>query len=397
MPKVRIVRWVLGATVAAIAVTGFALLFAPRPVEVETRPVARGPIAETVSDQGYAKVREAYVVAAPASGRLERINLKVGDRVIAGRTVVATIVPAGADLLDLRARAQAEAAVSAAEAAVAAAAAQQAQISAEAQKSRTDLQRARRLFEQGFVAAQALDAAEAQARASDAAERAAAAQLSVRRSELAASRSALLSPEARGGAGVTVRSPASGYVTRVLEESERTVSRGVPLVEIGDGAQLEAAIEFLTQDAVRIREGMRAEVYDWGGAGALSAVVRRVEPQGFTKVSALGVEEQRVLVLLRLTANPTAWSRLGPGYRLWGRVELRRADNAVKAPIGALVRDRGQWAVYRVADGRARLARVQVAAITDEDVEILGGIAAGDRVVNFPSDKVRDGVRVRER
>ncbi|HEY0650508.1 efflux RND transporter periplasmic adaptor subunit, partial [Phenylobacterium sp.] len=233
--------------------------------------------------------------------------------------------------------------------------------------------------------------------AARAAVRAAAALLGVRRSELAAARSALLGPEAGGGRAVPVTAPASGYVTRVLQESERNVPMGAPLVEIGDQSGLEAAIEFLTQDAVRIREGMRAEVFDWGGEGTIPAVVRRVEPQGFTKVSALGVEEQRVLVLLQFEGRPDRWSRIGPGYRLWGRVFLRQEGRAVKAPLGALVRADGGWAVYRIADGRARQTPVMVGAMTDREAEIRKGLSGGERLVVFPSDKVVDGVHVRER
>lgn len=397
MAKTKWARWAIGAALLGLVATALVMLFAPRPVEAEVAAVTRGPIDESVADQGFARVREAYVVAAPVSGRLQRVALHVGDRVTAGQTIVAHIWPASADLLDPRARAQAQAAVAAAQAAVSAAAAQQDQLSAEARKADNDLARTRTLAERGFAASQALDSAEAGARAARAAVRAAAAQLIVRRSELAAARSALLGPDAADGRAVPVTSPASGYVTRVLQESERTVAMGAPLVEIGDQSGLEAAIEFLTQDAVRVREGMPAEIFDWGGEGIIPAIVRRVEPQGFTKVSALGVEEQRVLVLLQFTGDPARWSRLGPGYRVWGRVVLRREVNAVKAPVGALVREGRGWAVFRVVGGRARLSPVTVGAMTDDEAEIRKGLQAGERVVVFPSDKVRDGVGIRER
>ncbi|WP_334165213.1 efflux RND transporter periplasmic adaptor subunit [Phenylobacterium sp.] len=397
MPKIKWARWILiGAAALAVAVT-VGLLMAPRPVAVDVAQVVTGPLAETVADQGFARVREAYVVAAPVSGRLERIDLHVGDRVAAGSTVVARIRPASADLLDPRARAQATAAVAAAQAAVAAAAAQQDQLAAEARQADVEVGRIRQLSERGFAARQTLDAADARARAARAAVRAASAQLAVRRSELAAARSALMGPEAQGAETVAVTAPASGYVTRVLQESERTVAMGAPLVEIGDQDGLEAAIEFLSQDAVRIREGMAAEIYDWGGDGTIPAVVRRVEPQGFTKVSALGVEEQRALVMLQFTGAPEKWTRLGPGYRVWGRVFLRREPKALKAPLGALVRAQDRWAVYRIMDGRIRLVPVTVGALTDDEAEIRSGLKAGDRVVIFPSDKVADGVRVKVR
>ncbi|WP_293677416.1 efflux RND transporter periplasmic adaptor subunit [uncultured Phenylobacterium sp.] len=397
MAKLKWARWGLGAAATTVVAVMLGLLLAPRPVDVDVETVRIGAIADSVADQGVARVREAYIVAAPVSGRLQRVDLHVGDRVAAGSTLVARIRPASADLLDPRSRAQAQAAIAAAQAAVAAAAAEQDRFAAEARKADADLARVRTLAAKGFAARQALDAAEAQARAARAAVRSAAAQFGVRRSELAAAGSALLGPEAQDGRAVPVPSPASGYVTRVLQESERTVAMGAPLVEIADQSGLEAAIEFLTQDAVRIREGMHAELYDWGGQGSIPAIVRRVEPQGFTKVSALGVEEQRVLVLLQFEGSPVSWSRIGPGYRVWGRVFLRQEAKAVKAPLGALVRADGGWAVFRIGEGRARLTPVAVGAMTDREAEIRSGLKGGDRVIVFPSDKVVDGVRVRAR
>jgi HlyD family secretion protein len=206
-----------------------------------------------------------------------------------------------------------------------------------------------------------------------------------------------MGPGPASGPAVAVRVPAGGSVTRVLEPSERTVLAGTPLIEVSDDRALEAVVEFLSQDAARIREGMAAEVYDWGGPGVLPARVRRIEPQGFTKVSALGVEEQRVFVWLTITAPPRDWATLGPGYRIWGRVYLRREAQALKVPLGALQRHAGGWAVFRIAGGRARLVPVTIGAITDKEAEVRGGLAAGDQVVLFPPDTVHDGVAVKAR
>lgn len=397
MSRIKWLRWGLGLAVVAVAVVVLGLLLAPRPVPVDTDLVRTGPIADSVADQGTTRVREAYVVSAPVSGRLERLDLHVGDRIVAGRTIVARIRPASAELLDPRARAQAQAAVAAAVAAVASSQAQGDQLAAEARRARLDLDRTRSLSAKGFASTQALDAAETQSRMSEAGVRAAAAQLAVRRSELTVARAALIGPEAATGGVVSATSPASGYITRVLQESERTVTAGAPLVEVSDQSGLEAAIEFLSQDAVRLREGMTAEVFDWGGGAPIPAIVRRVEPQGFTKISALGVEEQRVLVLLQLTGDRRAWATLGPGYRLWGRVFLRQEADALKAPLGALVRKDGRWAVFLVSDGRAQLTLIEVGALTDREVEVRKGLKAGDRIVVFPSDKVDDGVQVAAR
>lgn len=390
-------RWALGLAAVGGVAAALALMFAPRPVAVDVGVVARGPIAETVADQGYAQVRDAYLVSAPVAGRLERITLRVGDRVVAGSTPVAKIRPASAELLDPRARARAEALVAVAGAAAVAAEAQQEQLSARARQAQRDAVRQRELFDAQVASRQAMETAQAEAATSAAAARAAGAQLQVRRSELAVARAALLGPEAEGAGVVNVTSPASGHVTRVVEQSERIVQLGAPLVEVSDQSGLEAAIEFLSQDAARIREGMPAEVFDWGGPGVLPAVVRRVEPQAFTKVSALGVEEQRVRVLLQLTGQSSSWTGLAPGYRVWGRVILRRAADASKVPLGALVRQDGDWAAFRIERGRARLTKVRVGAMTDREAEVTAGLSPGDRVVVFPSDRVRDGARVKAR
>lgn len=395
--KINWARAGFAATAGLALAVVVGMLIAPRPVTVDAELVRTGPIAESVADQGYARVREAYVVSAPVLGRLERIELQVGDRVIAGKTVVARIRPLSVGLLDPRAEAQAEAALSAATAAGLAADAEVERLLAEARKADADLGRVRTLAEKGFASAQALQDAETAARARHAAVRSATAQLAVRRAETALARAALLGPEASGVQAIGVTSPASGFVTRVLQESERSVATGAPLVEVSDKEGLEAAIEFLSQDAVRIREGMVAEVYDWGGPSVLRAVVRRVEPQGFTKTSALGVEEQRVLVMLQLTDDPARWAALGPGYRVWGRVILRREANAIKAPLGALVREHGRWAVFRVIKGRARLTPIEVGALSDREAEVRSGVRPGDLVIVFPSDKVKDGARVTPR
>ncbi len=393
--KTRIRRLSLIAMAAALAGL-LTWLYLPRAAPVETAQATVGPIAETVSDQGATQIRDPYVVSAPAAGRLTRIALEVGDVVKAGQTVVAELRPAPADPLDPRARGRALAAVAAAQAGIASAEAQVGRLAAEAARARSELARLQPLAEKGFASAQALELAQTARRTADQAVRAAEAETRARRAEAEAARAALIGPDAAGVGLMAVKAPVSGYVTRVLQRSERTVAGGTPLVEIGDRSGLEADIEFLSQDAVRIREGMEAEIYDWGGPLPLAAVVRRVEPQGFTKVSALGIEEQRVIVRLTLK-EPGAAARLGPAYRVWGRVILRRAPRALKVPVGALVRDQGRWAVFRVEDGRARLRPLEVGAMTDQEAEVRGGLSAGDRVVVFPSDRIADGRRVADR
>jgi HlyD family secretion protein len=391
------IRWLLIATLAISAAGVLVFLFWPRPTDVDTAVVTLGPIADVVADQGVARVRQAYVVAAPVNGRLERLPLEVGDRVVANVTAVACIRPAAPEFLDSRSRAQAEAAVHAAESTLASATAQRDRLEADATRVQDQLRRTSELARQGVVAPQALDDAEADAAAATHARRAADADILTRRSNLAAARLALITPRAGAAQAITVTSPASGVVTRVLQQSERTVTSGTPLVEIGDTSGLEAAIEFLSQEAVKISPGQRAEIYNWGGPADIPAEVRVVEPQGFTKISALGVEEQRTLVLLQFAAPPAAWKGLAPGYRVWGRVYLRECPSAVLAPLGALIRDSGHWAAYRVEHGRARLRVLQVGTLTDRTAEVLAGVDPGDVLITYPSDQVRDGLRVKPR
>jgi HlyD family secretion protein len=319
----------------------------------------------------------------------------VGDAVVADHTVVARLRPASAAFLDPRDRARAQAVIAAAGSALASAQAQRSRLAAEGLRTRLEFERQSSLARQGFAAPQAVDNAKAAADAAREAVRAADSDVRARGADLVAAKSMLTGPEAAGEGLVAVTSPTSGVVTRLLQQSERDVAAGTPVVEVGATTGLEAQIEFLSQDAVKIRPGQRAEIYDWGGPGVIPAQVRLVEPQGFLKISALGVEEQRALVMLQFTGPPSSWGALAPGYRVWGRVYLRHTPSAVLAPIGTLVRDRGGWAVFRIEHGRARLRPVRVGALTDQDAEVLSGLSTGDQLIEFPSDQVRDGARVR--
>lgn len=391
------IRWSVIGAFGAIAVGLLGVLFRPRPIDVETALVRVGPIAETVADQGTARVRRAYIVSSPVAGRLERVALEIGDRVTANQTIVARVRPAAPELLDPRKRAEAQFAVQAARAALESAIAQRDRLVAEAVRTREQLRRVAELAKQRVIAAQELATAQADADQASNAEKAAEADIQTRRANVASAESALASPPAVASQVITVTSPASGVLTHLVQQSERTVAAGAQLVEIGDTDALEAAIEFLSQDAVKIRPGQRADIYNWGGPADIPAVVRRVEPQGFTKVSALGVEEQRTLVILQFAAPSTTWAALAPGYRVWGRVSVRQVPSAVLVPLGALVRDSGNWAVYRVEQQRAHLRPVQVGILTDRDVEILSGVNSGDAVIMYPSDLVQDGLRVHPR
>jgi HlyD family secretion protein len=397
MAKRPPIRWIAltGMAIGAAVLLGF--LFAPRPLVVDTALVRVGPIAETVADQGTARVRQSYVVSAPIGGRLERLPVEVGDRVDAGKTVVARIRPIASEFLSARAQAQAKAAVNQARSAMAAAISDRERLQVEAARTKRDLERSVALMDKGFESRQALDNARAAADAARTAVSTADAQIRARRADLESALSVLTGPEASTPQIIDVTSPASGVVTQLLQQSARSLLAGTQLVEVGDVKGLEAQIEFLSQDAVRIRPGMRAEIYNWGGAKPIPAEVRLVEPHGYLKISALGVEEQRALVMLQFTGPPSDSAGLAPGYRVWGRVFLRREASAILAPLGALVRDRGGWAVYRIEAGRARLRPIKVGALTDQDAEVVSGLSARDRLVVFPSDEVHDGASVRSR
>ncbi len=394
-PRKTLMRWSLVGGVG-LAVVLIVLMFLRAPaIPVEAAQVVRGPIDEAVADQGQARVRRAYVVAAPIEGRVERLPVEVGDPVVAGQTVVARLLPSPNAVLDPRARAQAQAAVDDARSALAAAVAQSQAAADEAVRAASQNARTAPLGPSGIVSRQQAEDVRAAADKAQRALQAADAAVRQRAADLASAQAALAGPTSPAGAVLQITSPASGYVTHLLQQSERIVPAGTPLVEVSDRNGLEAAIEFLSQDAVKLHAGDAAELYDWGGARPVPARVRLIEPQGYTKVSALGVEEQRDLVILQLEGDPAGWSGLQPGFRVWGRVFLRRLKAAVLVPTGALVRQGAGWAVFRIEGGKARLRPVKIDVITDEAAEVTGGLAPGDRVVNFPADTIKDGVKVK--
>lgn len=388
-------RVLLGLLLLAVAVAIFFALREPA-VEVELAEVRRGPLAVTVDDLGETRVRDLYVVSAPITGQLQRVPLKPGDAVVPGATVLARILPVQPDPLDARSYAQALAGVRAASAQLGAARARIAD--AQAQQIFADREHARiaQLAARGFAARARLDAAVAardRSRAIAAEARQAADAASA---DLAAARAALTqaSVQPSGARAVAVTSPVRGFVLSVPQESERVVAAGTPLVELGDPARLEIVTDLLSADAVRVAPGAPVLIEDWGGERPLRARVRLIEPFGFTKISALGVEEQRVNVVIDFVEPRAAWQRLGHGYRATVRIRLWSAADVLKLPVSALVRDGDRWSVFTVdAGGRARRRRVELGPMNDREAVVLNGLAAGDRVIVHPGDRVEDGVR----
>ncbi len=390
----RIVIWgVLAAAVGA----GIVYSFRPRPVAVDVATVARGMLRVTIDDDGETRVRHVYTLQAPLTGDLDRITADPGDPVTAGRTVLARIVPAPPSMLDTRTMAEREAAVGAAVAAKAQAAAERDRAETTLVFARTERDRARRLLPRRAISQREADDAERAFRAAEAGLAAARAALELRDQELAAARARLLPRDAArraapAGEVVRVTAPVSGVVLRVIRRSAGIVAAGAALLDIGDPHQLEIVIDPLSEDAVRMRQGEAAIVTGWGGPD-LHAVIRRIDPVGRMEVSALGIEEQRVDVVLDLTDPPARWQALGDGYRVDVHVITFQGD-VLRVPLGALVRMGDGWAVYVDDRGVARRRAVTVGARGGLEAEIRAGLAPGQRVVLYPGERIRDGTRI---
>jgi len=388
------------AVIAVLVAAVLVYAFLPQPVPADLAEVSRGALRVTVDDEGRTRVKEVYVVSAPVAGRVLRIDRHVGDQVKAGETVLATIQPTAPTFLDLRGKRQAEAAVHAAEAALQLSEAELARAQAELEYARSDLARARKLASGDTISPKALDNAKRNFKTSEAAVAAAEATLRVKSFDLETARASLIEPGSEVAAGggenccVSVRAPVDGCVLRLVQESEAVIAAGAPLVEIGDPRDLEVVVDLLSRDAVRIREGAEVAIDEWGGAAAVEGRVRRIEPTGFTKVSALGIEEQRVNVIIDFTDPPARWESLGHGYRVEAHIVVWQSEDALKVPVSALFRQEEDWAVFVVAEARARLRRVAIGHRNSLAAEVLDGLAEGERVVLYPSDRISDGVAV---
>lgn len=413
---------------AAVVILLAALAFRPTALVVETAVVEHGELRTTIEAEAITRVRDRYRIVAPVSGRLERLTLHEGDEVRAG-DVVARILPLP---LDPRAAIQANARLAMAEAMLAGAEARADQAARRLEQARRTAERIRSVAEAGGVSREQREHAELDLANAEREHDAARANVRAATGEVVAARAALLDVEpdaSRDRATAEVRAPAAGTVLRIHDRSERIVAAGAPILELGDLASLEVVIDVLSTDAVRIRPGAPILLDHWGGGPPLEARVIRVEPAAFTRVSALGVEEQRVNVIGEFVgfaaAAPRAGgdegapgtqpvpresshsphpaeeappppSTLGDGYRADARIVIDAADDALKAPASALFRSGQDWSVFVLENGRARLRVIEVGRRGSTEVEILHGLEAGERVVLYPSDQVTDGAKVRE-
>jgi len=384
------------AALIVLIVAG-AIYFATRApgIDVEIGRVTRGPLAVTVDDLAETRVRDLYMVSAPTTGELLRVPLKPGARVIAGQTLLARVRPLQPGPLDARSVAQIEANVATLQAQAAAAAAQVESARAGVALSQRQLDRISALQQRGFATQATLDQAQAERDQAKAGWRAADQAAQAARAAVHAAGAGLMTDGGTGRGLVDVRSPVSGFVLTVPQESMRVVTAGTPLLAVGDPAQLEMVTDLLSSDAVQVRPGAEVSIEDWGGDHPLKGRVRLVEPFGFLKVSALGVEEQRVNVVIDLAEPRAAWARLGHGFRATVRITTWSAAHVLRVPVGALFRSGDAWQVFRVSsDWRARTVTVKVGRMNAEMAELVSGLSEGDLVILHPGDRVAAGRRV---
>jgi HlyD family secretion protein len=384
---------ILFAALAVAALAAAAMW--PEPVEVDTVLVERGAMRVTVDEDGETRVRDRFVIAAPVTGHLQRIELEAGDPVVRDVTVVARIAPTDAPLLDARSRVELERAAEAARQVVGQARAERDRAAAARDRAAGTARRYADLVTAGAVSRE--DADNAQTALTTSTRTAQAAEFAVRRAEqeLQLAEARLMRPPNRGRL-IEVRSPVNGVVLKQHQESERVVAAGEALVDVGDPSSLEVVADLLSTDAVRVRPGDSVAIERWGGGAPLAARVQRVEPSGFLKISALGVEEQRVNVVVELDPS-AAGCGLGDGYRVEARIVVWEAADAVTVPVGSLFRRGDGWAVF-VADGnRARLRPIEIGERNNEVAQVAGGVAAGEDVILHPPDTLEDGARIRRR
>jgi HlyD family secretion protein len=391
-------------------VVGLAWFAWPSPIPVDLATVSKGPMEVTVDDEGKTSVRHIYTVSAPIAGRVLRIShpfgeqgisVHVGDQVKAAETVVAVMQPTAPSFLDVRSREELQAMLTAADAAVVLSEAEVRRIEAALDFSRSDVRRAEALTRTNSIPERTLEKARLDVATNEAALASAKAQHDVRRSERAVVAARLINPSTATPADtssdccIQLLAPASGVVLKVIQDSEAVVLSGRPLIDIGNPLDLEVVADLLSTDAVQIKVGAPVRIDGWGGRSIDGRVVR-VDPAGFLKISALGIEEQRVRTTIDFSGPTEEWSRLGHDYRVIVHVTVWAGD-VLNVPVAALFRQGEQWAVYSVNNGRAQVTELTIGHRNNRIAEVVSGLSAGDRVVLHPSDRISRGVVVTQR
>lgn len=392
--RARLVRWLLALLVVSALM---AMLLWPKATLVDTARVTQGPVRDVVEAEGRTRLRDRYVITAPIAANARRLELEPGDAVQSGQSLV-TLEPMAAPALDARSRAEAVARIAAARGRAAAAREAASAAAAQARQARADANRTQRLKRDQLVSAATADQARVAAEQAERETNSARFLEATARHELSAAQAVLTHGSGeRGSSVLQLTSPVAGVVLRRHFESARPVQPGEPLLEIGDPDGLEIEVDVLSADAVRLRPGMHVELVRWGETQPLQGRVRRIEPGGFTKVSALGVEEQRVWVIVDITSPHAQWHHLGEAYRVNARFMLREANDTLRIPASAVFFDDGATAVFRVEQGKARRTPVVIGLQGEGLADVRQGLKSGDVVIVHPDRSLSDGDRVRVR
>ncbi len=394
----RLVWWAMGAAIAGL---GVYVALRPQPVLIDVAVVKKGLLEVTIDEDGVTRIRDRYVVSTPLTGRLQRIEFDVGDQVSASSTVIARMQPTDPTLLDPRTVAQAKAQVNAAERKLAAAKAEQKKKETQLGFAEIHMGRARELRDQDATSAEAYEEKLLLFQALTEETRVASIAVEIAEYELELQKAALLltDPDASDDAEMelSIKAPIDGRILRIFQESSAVVTAGEPLMEIGDPADLEIVADVLSRDAVRISPGNLVHLEHWGGDQPLRGRVRLVEPSGFTKLSALGVEEQRVNVIIEMVDPPGQREQLGDNFRVDCRIIVWQSDDALRVPTSALFRVDDQWHVFKVTGDHAHLTRVEIGKNNGQHGQVLSGIKLKETVVVHPSDTLEDGSLVKQR
>ena len=397
MADIKAKNWAMIIAGAGLLVW-FVYAFMPAAVKVETATVGRGDIVVTIQDDGKTRVKDLYVISAPVTGRLLRIEKEVGDEVSGGKTVLLTMLASTSAFLDSRSIESAKASVRGAKAALELAESDERRVKAEVDFAKSDLSRIKPLFERGTVSQAMMDKAILQLQQAESNHKVGHAAIDVRKAELA-NAEAVLAPPGDGAknskeALLQVKSPVSGVVFALHHKSEGVVVAGTPILSVGNASELEIVADFLSTSAVKVRSGATVLIEGWGGE-SLMGRVRLVEPTGFLKVSALGIEEQRVNIIIDFDEPSTAFTKLGHGFRVEPKIVVDHKIDQMRVPISSLFRSDGGWVVFTVIDGRAQVTPIKIGVFNVDYAAVLSGLNIGDTLILHPSDQIEDGVSVK--
>lgn len=403
-------RMLVWLVILALVAGAIAYLIKPRPIVVDLHTVQKGSLMVSIDEEGRTRVRDVYTLSAPVTGKLDRINLKVGDTVKANETPLITIHPQSPAYLDVRSEKQATAAIDTAKATRKFSLAELERVKSDLSFAKSEYERAQQLLQERVIPAQQLEDAEHVYKVAQAALSSARAAVQMRSFELEQAKAMLITPadgmiEGENCQCVPMTSAISGQILKVFDPSSRTVTTGEMLLEIGNASELEIVVDLLSADAVQVQVGNRVLINDWGGDSVLEGRVRRIEPFGFTKVSALGIEEQRVNVIIDLVSDQQSWKRLGHGYQVGLSIVLWQADEIISLPLTAIFRkslsqdeaNEDQWAVFAEEQGEVHVRDITLGKKSGLNAQVLIGLEIGERVVLHPSNKIKGGVAIVDR